>query len=68
LTSKLVVGGQMIFYILWSLLTVRVGGVVIGVSYDTLKLRSKLDAVFDAIYKMHQLNMNMKKQFVSMIK
>jgi hypothetical protein len=44
----------------------RVGGAVVGVSYDTLELCSRLGIAFDAIHEMHQPSMNLKTQFVSM--
>jgi hypothetical protein len=44
---------------------VHVSGAVIGVSYDTPELRSRLLVAFDTIHRMHQPSMNMKNQFVS---
>jgi hypothetical protein len=41
-------------------MTVLLGGVVVGVRYDTLKLHSKFRVAFNAIYEMHQPNMNLK--------
>jgi hypothetical protein len=39
---------------------VRVSGAIVGVSYDTPELRSRLDVGFNAIHIMHQSNMNLK--------
>jgi hypothetical protein len=39
---------------------VRVGGAVVGVSYDTPELYSKLDVALNAIHRMHQPSMNLK--------
>jgi hypothetical protein len=44
---------------------VRIGGAVIGVSYDTLELHSRLGIAFNAIHEMHQSSMNLKNYFVS---
>jgi hypothetical protein len=44
----------------------RVGGAVVGVSYDTLELCSRLGIAFDAIHEIYQPSMNLKPQFVSM--
>jgi hypothetical protein len=46
----LVVGYPMIFYILHDSLTVSIGGAVVGVSYDTLKLHAKFRVAFNAIH------------------
>jgi hypothetical protein len=62
----LVVGGPVVFYIIWSSLTVHIGGGVVGVNYGTPELRSSLGIAFDAIRGMHQASMNLKNQFVSM--
>jgi hypothetical protein len=61
----LIVGTPMIFYILWSSLTVRNGGAVVGVSYGIPELHSRLDVAFNVIHGMHQLSMNLKTYFVS---
>jgi hypothetical protein len=39
---------------------VRLGSVVVGVSYGTPELRSRLDVAFNAIHRMYQPNMNLK--------
>jgi hypothetical protein len=39
---------------------VRLGGAVVGVSYVTSELRSRLDIAFNAIHEMHQPSMNLK--------
>jgi hypothetical protein len=39
---------------------VQLDGTVIGVSYGTLELRSRLGVVFNAIYGIHQPGMNLK--------
>jgi hypothetical protein len=44
---------------------VRLGGVVVGVNYDTPELRSRIDVTFNAIHEMHQSSINMKTYFVS---
>jgi hypothetical protein len=44
---------------------VRIGGVVVGVNYDTLELHSRLGIAFNAINGMHQPSMNLKTYFVS---
>jgi hypothetical protein len=41
------------------------GGAIVGVSYDTPELQSKLVVVFNAIHGMHQPGMNLKTYFVS---
>jgi hypothetical protein len=46
----LVVGYPMIFYIIQGSLTMNIGGVVVGVSYDTLKLRVSFGVAFNAIH------------------
>jgi hypothetical protein len=46
----LVVGYPMIFYIIQGSLTMNIGGVVVGVSYDTLKLRVRFGVAFNAIH------------------
>jgi hypothetical protein len=56
----LVVGYPMIFQILHSMVTVRLGVVVIGVSYGTPELHSRFRVAFNAIYGMHQPSMNLK--------
>jgi hypothetical protein len=61
----LVAGIPMIFYILRSSLMVRIGGVVVGVSYGTPELHSRLGVAFNAIHEMHQSSMNLKTYFVS---
>jgi hypothetical protein len=40
-------------------------GAVVGVSYGTPKLYSRLDVTFNAIHRMHQPSMNMKTYFIS---
>jgi hypothetical protein len=54
-----VVDGPVVFQILWSSLTIHLGGVVVGVSYGTSKLRSRLGVTFNAIHGVHQPNMNL---------
>jgi hypothetical protein len=44
---------------------VRIGGVVIGVSYDTPELHSRLGVAVNAIHGMHQPSINLKNYFVS---
>jgi hypothetical protein len=44
---------------------VRISGAVVGVSYDTQELGSRLDVVFNAIHGIHQSSMNLKTYFVS---
>jgi hypothetical protein len=39
---------------------VRVSGAIVGVSYVTLELRSRLDVAFDVIYGIHQSSINLK--------
>jgi hypothetical protein len=56
----LVVGYPMIFQILCSTLTVRLGGTIVGVSYGTPKLHSRFRVAFNVIYGMHQSSMNLK--------
>jgi hypothetical protein len=53
------------FWILRSLLMMRISDAVIGVSYGTLELHYRLDIAFNAIHKMHQSSMNLKTYFVS---
>jgi hypothetical protein len=60
-----VAGTPMIFYILWSSLTVRIGGAVVGVSYVTPELHSRFGVAFNEIHGMHQPSMNLKTYFVS---
>jgi hypothetical protein len=43
----------------------RISGDVVGVSYDTPELHSRLDIAFNAIHGIHQSNMNLKTHFVS---
>jgi hypothetical protein len=56
----LVVGYPMIFSIFHSMVTMRLGGVVVGVSYATTELHSRLGVAFNAIYGMHQPSINLK--------
>jgi hypothetical protein len=46
---------------------VWIGGTVVGVSYDIPQLRSRLGVDFNAVYTMHQPNMNLKTYFVNII-
>jgi hypothetical protein len=55
-----VVGYPMIFYILRSTVTVRLGGTVEGVNYDNSEFHSRFGVAFNAIYKMHQPSINLK--------
>jgi hypothetical protein len=55
----------MIFYILRSSLTVQIGGTIVGVSYGTAELHSRLGVAFNVIHRMHQPCMNLKTYFVS---
>jgi hypothetical protein len=43
----------------------RISGAIVGVSYGTLELHSRLGVAFNAIYRMHQPSMNLKTYFVS---
>jgi hypothetical protein len=61
----LVVGYPMIFEILHSLLMVQIDGDVVGVTYDTLELQSRLNLAFNVIHVIHQPSMNLKTYFVS---
>jgi hypothetical protein len=45
--------------------TVRLGVVVVGVSYATPELHSIFGFAFNAIYEMQQPSKNLKTQFVS---
>jgi hypothetical protein len=45
---------------------VCVSGAVVGVSYGTPELYSRLGVAFDRIHEMHQPSMILKNQFVSM--
>jgi hypothetical protein len=49
----------MVFEVLLSALLERVGSAIVGVSYDTPKLRSRLRIAHNAIHKVHQPSMNM---------
>jgi hypothetical protein len=42
------------------MVTVRLGGGVVGVSYGTPELHSIFGVAFNAIYGMHQPGMNLK--------
>jgi hypothetical protein len=42
------------------MVTVRLGDVVVGISYDTSELYSRFGVAFNAIYGMHQPSMNLK--------
>jgi hypothetical protein len=44
---------------------VCVGGAIVGVSYGTPEICSKLSVAFNAIHGMYQQSMNMENQFVS---
>jgi hypothetical protein len=55
-----VVAYPMIFEIIHSTMMVRLGGVVVGVSYDTPELHSRFRVAFNTIYRMHQPSMNLK--------
>jgi hypothetical protein len=44
---------------------VRIDDAVVGVSYDTLELHSRLGIAFNTIHRMHQPTMNLKTYFVS---
>jgi hypothetical protein len=44
---------------------VCVGGAVLGVSYSTPELHSRLGVAIDAIHVMHQPSMDLKNQFVT---
>jgi hypothetical protein len=63
----LVVGYPMIFQILHSSLMVLIGGVVVGVSYDTPELQPRFEVAFNAIHRRHQPSMNLKIYFISTI-
>jgi hypothetical protein len=56
----LVVGYPMIFLIFHSMVTMRLDGVIVVVSYATSELHSRLGVAFNAIYKMHQPSINLK--------
>jgi hypothetical protein len=56
----LVVGGSVVFQILRSLLIVQFGRAVVGVSYITPIIRSRLGVAFNAIHIIYQPNMNLK--------
>jgi hypothetical protein len=43
----------------------RIGGAVVGVSYDTLELCSMVGVAFNVIHGMHQTSMNLKTYFAS---
>jgi hypothetical protein len=55
----LVIGGPVVFQILQDSLMVRLGGIIIGISYDTIELHSKLGIDFNAIHGVHQPSMNL---------
>jgi hypothetical protein len=42
-----------------------IGGAIVGVSYGTSELHSRLGVAFNAIHGMHQPSMNLKNYFVS---
>jgi hypothetical protein len=42
------------------MVTVCLGGVVVGDSYDTPELHSRFGVAFNAIYGMHQPSINLK--------
>jgi hypothetical protein len=44
------------------MVTVRLGGAVVGVNYGTPELHSRFEVVFNTIYGMHQPSMNLKNQ------
>jgi hypothetical protein len=46
-------------------LAVCVGGVVVGVTYDTPELHFRLGIAFNAIHKTQQPSMNLKTEFAS---
>jgi hypothetical protein len=56
----LIIGYPMIFSIFHSMVTMRLGVVVVVVSYATPELHSRLGVTFNAIYEMHQPNINLK--------
>jgi hypothetical protein len=39
----------------------HISGAVVGVSYGTLELHSRLSVAFDTIHRMYQPSMNLKK-------
>jgi hypothetical protein len=57
----LVVGGPVVFWILRSSLMMHISGAVVGVSYGTSELHSRLSVAFNTIHRMYQPIMNLKK-------
>jgi hypothetical protein len=55
----LVVGGPVVFQVLWSSLTIWLDGVVVVISYVTLELRFGLGVAFNGIHRGHQSSMNL---------
>jgi hypothetical protein len=55
----LIVGKPVVFQVLLSSLAVRLDSVVVGVSYGTSELHSRLGVAFYAIYGVHQPSMNL---------
>jgi hypothetical protein len=44
---------------------VQIGVVVVGISYDTAELHSRVGVAFNTIHIMYQSSMNLKTYFIS---